>query len=89
MSAVGKLDDNSPKLEFYMKSFLELQNGVRELTRVLHSSEAKYFNNGLLKNTDIGMIDFHNETNIGTREKQETKEESLISILPILTKLPR
>ncbi|MGL6168243.1 MAG: hypothetical protein ACRC0Y_08150, partial [Fusobacteriaceae bacterium] len=51
LSTVGKLDDNSPKLEFYMKSFLELQNGVRELTRVLHSSEAKYFNNGLLKNT--------------------------------------
>ncbi|MGL5052480.1 MAG: hypothetical protein ACRC5W_02680 [Cetobacterium sp.] len=52
-----------------MKFFLELQNGVE-------SCEAKYFNNGLLKNTDIG-----------TREKQETKEESLISIKKVDPKM--
>ncbi|MGL4867876.1 MAG: hypothetical protein ACRC4S_04350 [Cetobacterium sp.] len=89
LNIVEKLDDNSPKIEFYMKSVLELQSGVRDMMKELSRSEGKYFNDNTLKSTNIGILDFHNETNIGTREKEESREDSFMSVLPILKKISK
>lgn len=86
---VDALDDNSPKIHFYIETVKNIQERAMQLLGTLNSDEGKYYNSISIRDASVSMIDFHNETAIGSRDTQEKNRDDLISILPSLPKLPK
>lgn len=86
---VDALDDNSPKIHFYINTMTEFQQNISKIVSVLNNN-GKYYNNNMLETTRVQMIDYHSETDIGTRDTSE-KESNLLNFseFPELPKLPR
>lgn len=90
MDHVEQLDDNSPKIHFYMSHMQQIYNNLNGVISFL-GQEGKYFNDNILQSTNVRMIDFNNETAIGNRETQEKESDHYIPGLPFpqLPKLPK
>lgn len=83
LKAVEKLEDtNLNKLEYYRDALSRAYEDLRNL----RIKNLDYFNEKLLENNKIGMVDFHNSTEIGTRESKKDKEEP--SLIEVISKIP-